>query len=575
MSTSPLKDDWIDRFLEKTLDEEAAGKLLDELKSSAAFRACFFEQLDVHYFLRYLALAEAHCPTTGLFSEKPVDACPTKEDLRRLLDRYERGRSLPDNAPPLFDENLLEQIRRLPPIVPSVATAPESVPSADPAPKPLKVAAAPPKTAGSNLLPIAILLVALLLYIPLVFHEFNSPPAETSRTRHVPAPIATLTDLADVRWTDGKNNAYEPGQPLYSNRLDFTEGTVELLFYNGVHCIIEGPADIVLIDKKQVLCRRGNWSVTVPRQGSGFEIQTPRNVIRDLGTQFYAGIDRESVRVQVLQGLVEFEESGRQTVRLRDRQAIGVREDGTREQGVFQWDRFVSRLEMRRRSDLFLKSNRVFQAASRGEKNPIYRFDLNATPSPTGIRGGERVEGRSPGRRALRFVDNSDRVRLPTSGSTDSLSAVAWIRVDRLRSGHNPILMSSGMERGGLAWQISERGTLILGWRNRKGQSVDWVESPVVLTEETLGQWIQLAFVIDRPQRSVSLFMNGLPLLCDAAPRLPKFSLADLDLGNWQTTAREKSTFKPLVGAVDELLLFDVPLTPYEIRAAYGAIPAE
>lgn len=582
-SSSP--NDLIDLFFEKRLNEEDAQRLLSDLKTSEEYRARFFEQFDVNYLLRYLSLVEGcSLPGSGASSRTKQEDCPSEEELRELLFRYDQSRELQKGTPSeevaLLDESLAWELRQLrfadPFVFQADLTAAASHVDPDPvssAPRGGKISPKHSSNRQSSVLLKILILLALVLYLPLIYRELNPPPADSARSG-APSPTATIIDMADVRWADETGPSLSLGQPLYSNRLHFTRGTIELLFFNGIQCVVEGPADIVLIDEKQVLCRRGNWSVTVPKQGQGFEIQTPRNVIRDLGTAFHAEIDQEDVRVQVLKGLVELEEPGRETVRLNENQAILARRDGTREPYLIQLDRFISKHEMRRRSDSFLRWDQFFQKSARNPKDPIYRFDLNRPRPPGGIHGGKIVSGRLPDSKAIRFSEAKDRIRLTTSGSAESLSGIVWLRLDKLLFGHNPLLMSKGMERDGLVWQISERGTIILGWRSRKNQGIDdRIESPVVFTEDMLGKWIQLAFAIDGPQRTMTLFMNGQPIMCGVASRSPKLSLANLDLGNWQTAQKGESAFKPIDGAVDEFLLFDTPLNPYDVRAAYGTAP--
>src|SRR5262249_2316754 len=66
------------------------------------------------------------------------------------------------------------------------------------------------------------------------------------------------------------------------------------------------------------------------------------------------------------------------------------------------------------------------------------------------------VGGRWAGRQGLEFKRVSDRVRLHVPGTFDSLTLMAWVRVDGLPNRNNSLLMADGWPEGGLHWQIGQ-----------------------------------------------------------------------------------------------------------------------
>src|SRR5439155_536546 len=128
------------------------------------------------------------------------------------------------------------------------------------------------------------------------------------------------------------------------------------------------------------------------------------------------------------------------------------------------------------------------------------------TPAPTAkepgrdgaIVGCNWGPGRWPGKHALEFKGVSDRVRLQVPGAFDSITLVAWVRVDGLPNGNNSLLMCDGWDEGGMPWQIGEDGKLILGVRGPAGTVNGHYHALGAFGPERLKQWTLLVTVYDR-----------------------------------------------------------------------------
>lgn len=433
-----------------------------------------------------------------------------------------------------------------------------------------------------------LVLLLCVFFIPLIYQELRTLNKASRQGGTVQAPqrvkkasiprqvenipaTATLVDIANVAWKDEKNVSISLGTPFYSDRLHFSSGTLELLFFSGVRCIVEGPADFTLVDRKQIFAHQGSFSVEVPPQGKQFEIRTPRYLIRDLGTRFQADIDTVSGKVQVLEGTVEVEgtEADRHVV-LEEKQAVRILKNGRIEPESIDFSRYISTEEMRRRSGPLLKfASPLLVRRSLGSRTPVFQLDPDHPDHSIKLFGCETVEGRTPETKAFRFLNKNDRIRLRLSGPKESLSGIAWIRVDRLLPDQNPILVSEGALQGGFFWKITGNGTILFGWRYRKWHSVESIESPIVPTEEFLGRWIQLAFTYDVPNRLATVYMNGQPLVSETMAKPTALSLDNLDLGNWKTNETNEGAFQPLDGAIAEFELYTAPLTSIDIRSIY------
>ena len=505
------------RFVEGTLDANGSEELLQLLKADPAKR---------HLLALHVVLDE----------ELKQHDFPQREP-RRLVSDPVSETSLP--APFVMNEteekllaespdtNILAEHQKVPPK--SVPRQPEM----------------------ALLIPfIAVALIALIVwsaYLSLL------PEQEVSKLEiaEIPQMPAVMVDFADVKWV---GNAPKLGEPLMPGSLAFESGTIEMLFFNGVRSVIEGPADLLLVNDSQVFCRRGKWSVTVPPSGIGFEIQTPHGTIRDLGTQFFAAVAGEQCDVHVLKGSVELKDTvGKKTVFKAD-QAVGFRAGiWTPQQAEPEY--FVTKTEMRQRSDDDFKRNPPPVVP---KKEPILSVDFSQKALPEGPQGVILFSGRREDS-AFHFTDRESRIRLQPLGRLSSFTALIDIRVDRLGAINNPILMSEGSNLNGLIWSILPNGSLILG--RRTGTSKTYI-TPIVFTEESLGEWTQLGLSYDGARSRMCVFWNGDLIYTTKLPESGAMNLNALDAGNWKV----KGNIGQLNGAIRNIVLFNRVLEYHEMR---------
>jgi hypothetical protein len=151
------------------------------------------------------------------------------------------------------------------------------------------------------------------------------------------------------------------------------------------------------------------------------------------------------------------------------------------------------------------------------------------------------------------------RVNLP--GEQDSLSLMAWVRIDGLDNPYNSLLMSDGDAVGGVHWQIEKDGTIKLGI-----QRTAKYRGTVVFRPDMKSQWVHLAVVYDRGEGAVTHYVNGRP-----AVRLPIRShvplrVGDAEIGNWNQATCASQPIRNLNGVIDEFAVFSRPLSPAEVE---------
>jgi len=70
------------------------------------------------------------------------------------------------------------------------------------------------------------------------------------------------------------------------SRLKLRSGKFECWIHEGVHAVVEGPADLTVRGEKEIFLAKGNAWFNVAKGAEGFTVITPEAEIVDLGTEF-------------------------------------------------------------------------------------------------------------------------------------------------------------------------------------------------------------------------------------------------------------------------------------------------
>jgi hypothetical protein len=123
---------------------------------------------------------------------------------------------------------------------------------------------------------------------------------------HAGVGLAMVVKLDKVSWEPRAAPHPKEGNVLGTSRLRFTSGRAILSMLTGVVLDIEGPADVELIDTDRVLCRRGHLRARVPAGAEGFRVLGPSWAVVDLGTDFVLDVGADGkTRGQILEGKLE------------------------------------------------------------------------------------------------------------------------------------------------------------------------------------------------------------------------------------------------------------------------------
>lgn len=147
----------------------------------------------------------------------------------------------------------------------------------------------------------AVALVAAGLY--LAFRPGGSPPKVQGPPSHEKVQIATAIRVEDVCWQAGEGATPGEGEVITPGRLCFKSGRLTLAFFSGVSLSVEGPADLDLLAADRVFCRQGRLRARVPRGAEGFTVLAAGYEVVDLGTEFGLNLEPGGrSRVMVFEG---------------------------------------------------------------------------------------------------------------------------------------------------------------------------------------------------------------------------------------------------------------------------------
>ncbi len=118
--------------------------------------------------------------------------------------------------------------------------------------------------------------------------------------------LAVVVKATGARWKTSGGRVPKEGDLLPQCRLDVAEGRVMLSMLSGVTVIVEGPADIELLSMDRITCHRGKLRTKVPEGAEGFVVTGPNSAVIDLGTEFGININQDGKsRGKVFKGEVE------------------------------------------------------------------------------------------------------------------------------------------------------------------------------------------------------------------------------------------------------------------------------
>jgi hypothetical protein len=417
-----------------------------------------------------------------------------------------------------------------------------------------------------------------------------------------PLSVAVLTHSADAVWADS-GPGKQRGESLTPGWLHLKSGAVQIEFSRGARVVLEGPAEFQLLTDNSAFLGSGRLRAQVPEPAHGFAVKTSKFAVVDYGTEFGCSLPiGGSPEVHVFNGLVGLQGTQAKERQLRQNQAVQIERDQVHDIPARR-DQFLSDEELAKRERASVQGRlAAWRTASQslsehpaalvhldfegdhGWSRSITNRAWRAIPgSPASMVGCQFAEGRWPGKGAVEFSRTEDRLRLNLPGGFESMTLIAWVRVDTLPDRPQSLIMGDGMGTGDVQWYISRSGELGFGVHiGKAGDPTGWRyhQSEAVFTPETLGSWICIASSYDNTTDTVTHYLNGQPVSADKLGVRTLLQLETFEIGNWALRDGEqwragvvprgaKDSARNLQGRIDEVAILSAPLSPDEIRRVY------
>lgn len=410
-------------------------------------------------------------------------------------------------------------------------------------------------------------------------------------------PDAGLALLRRTLETDFSLPHIQPtaGDILYEGDLKLDFGVAQIELYDGARLLVEGPAQLSLIDKDEIMLTRGRIRALVPPQSGSLLVHTGRMKVEARSSEFGIMVT-SSGKAQVH----NFE--GRVTVKsLPDSSdqevlpGLGMEVSAVGTPGPLEADskKFLTWVDIVESSRANARRNyrdwrtRIGELSTDPRVMLYYTFEDqsatdhivtdhssgNSNAQNGAIIGSEWAEGRWKGKGAMRFQRMSDRIRFEINRHSPSMTWATWVKFDRLEPYQTALIHSETSKPGNPLWHISPNGELELSIADKDGQFVSYTSPSFTKHSEAPNKWYQLVSVYHADARTVIHYVNGKKLSQHRISDLIPISLGQLQVANCNPELGADSKNHPcsLSGTIDEVLLFSEPLGSAEIRQMYQA----
>jgi hypothetical protein len=414
--------------------------------------------------------------------------------------------------------------------------------------------------------------------------------------------LAVVLKLDDARWgtADGPNPA--EGGVLPARRLRLLRGRATLAFLNGVVLTLEGPADLELISPDRVFCHRGRLRARVPEGAEGFVVKSPASVVVDLGTEFGLNVEDDGKsRVMVFEGeamaaLFDGVGSPQRTQRVDRSKAFDLDpRTGSIGEAVARPDGFVSASEMA--SPPLVLDPSYPDAVLRSRPRGYWRFERragDAVPNevpdgpPLRASGPVVISGAPEGNGYALFKAGSPEQFLTTDGlwelARDPGHAVElWFLSDNIRYAslvglYPPPELNVSDQRGHIAHnffvELTARNRLYTLYKPASVRFLHrWPLDPRVgnniVSEEMFAPRRWHHVVAQKNGDRMELYFDGVPDLSMPLIADHQTVSCHLVIGRRTRDPHDQSDIRPFVGRLDELAIYEHPLSSEEVRSHF------
>ncbi len=206
--------------------------------------------------------------------------------------------------------------------------------------------------------------------------------------------------LDGARWGPDDGPPPAEGVVLPARRLRLSSGRATLAFLSGVMLTMEGPADLDLTSINRVFCRRGRLRARVPHGTEGFVVSTAGSSVVDLGTEFALNVEDDGrAHVMVFEGEAEVlgaAGTSERSQRVERSQAVEIDPDtGDITEAVADTESFIPSADLA--APVLALDSSYRGAILRSQPWGYWRFEAMADgASPNEVRGGPPLRATGP-----------------------------------------------------------------------------------------------------------------------------------------------------------------------------------
>jgi len=387
--------------------------------------------------------------------------------------------------------------------------------------------------------------------------------------------VAVLVNEANARFAE---NASPTGVCFAPGRYLLQSGAVHLRFASGAEVVMRSPASFTIIDAMNMALTEGALRAVVPSSAHGFSVHASDVRYEDLGTEFGVSVGKQpgESQLHVFEGRVELKtRQGKLLSSVEVGESVRVTGGKVEQTELKHLEQFPTAAT--------IGLEKWLSWRARLEKDPALLCYYPFIPEPADpavlkdhapngpgldgrIEGARWVTGRWPGKQALLFDRDGDKVKVEIPGEFRQLTLTAWIYLDRCDFALNALFNSDGWQPGALHWQLTRPGDCFFGhWTKAHRRQL----GPHV----TVGRWTHVAAVADLDRLRTQTYING--ELAEKV-RLSSFPGAltpgSCRMGDWlrhpEFTSIPRRGFR---GRIDEVALWRRAMAPAEIREMVAA----
>ncbi|QDU56853.1 LamG-like jellyroll fold domain-containing protein [Aeoliella mucimassa] len=453
---------------------------------------------------------------------------------------------------------------------------------------------------------------AVIVLIGFVTQAMLSQSSSQGDLAEVSPPLATpaiqtygkVTQSFNAIWT-GDNRPIGADQRLPLGEFALDQGVVEILLDDGSILVGEAPFEMDLLSANKVLLNKGKVLARVPEEAIGFTISTSAGAIVDLGTEFGVDIEESgNVDVHVLDGAVALAANSttvnvpRET--LTEGGARQIAANGASVNDItFNKSSFLRKVPASS-YELAVTHSAPLSYWRFNQPYPVVKSqgELEFSASPNyGVFLDQRTDMQESSNTYALFSNDNQGIQLqdlPELKLNKSFSIEAWVKLtDDSTTSAKRIISSfyrNATDEGGFAMGVG--GSQFASDDNYEGHGLIFtfhgVYDSISTTAIPFDRWTHVAVTVNElghPQ----MYIDGSPVpvmlratghgVMDFAP-LPADSPLDLSgilsknncsIGCHPLTSNDYCPPERWRGGIDELAIFDRPLTPEEIGEHYQA----